>query len=71
MFLNHIQSPNHTPRYHYYSEDISDPEGPVTHHSEDLQILIDEVSLAREQLSKSEQFRTECAKLQHTGKGYS
>ena len=56
-------------RYHYYSEDISNPDGPVSHQSDDLQLLSDEMTLAHDQLIRAEQLREECTKLQQKGKG--
>jgi hypothetical protein len=53
-------------RYNYYSEDISDPDGPPTYRSDDLQLLKDEISNAHENLVQAQQLRDECVKLQQT-----
>ena len=41
----------------------------MTHRSDDLQLIEDEISLAKEQLIKAEQLRLECSRLQQIGKG--
>uniref|UniRef100_A0A1X7TED8 Uncharacterized protein n=1 Tax=Amphimedon queenslandica TaxID=400682 RepID=A0A1X7TED8_AMPQE len=57
-------------RYHYYSEDITDPKGPVTHQSDDLQLLSDEISHAHDQLTQAQQLREACNRLKHPGHRY-
>ncbi|KAI8508392.1 von Willebrand factor type A domain, partial [Branchiostoma belcheri] len=56
-------------RYHYYSTDGRDPEGPEPFESEDIQLLKQEIERAKSDLSKVAQLRDECAMLDWKNSG--
>ncbi|CAH1267973.1 VWA3A [Branchiostoma lanceolatum] len=56
-------------RYHYYSTDGRDPEGPEPFESEDIQLLKQEIERAKSDLAKVAQLRDECAMLDWKNSG--